>query len=507
MRQTLHSRAAALLTAALVSLTATAQPTETPRHTVSLTLEKAIDVAIDSSLNSLLAQNKYLAGYWQYRSYQAERLPSLNFTTTPIQYYQNFVKRYDSQQNIDVYKQQKNIYSSAGLQARQNVVWTGGVLSLETDLDYLRSFGLDKSTQFSSVPVRLRYSQALFGYNAFKWSKRIEPVEYERAQKELVYAFEEISGVAIRYFFNQALNQMLYDMSRDNVARCDTAYQIGLERHRIGNITQADLLTLKLNAINARNSMENTRMNLDKSTFALASFLRYAPDTQFDITLPTRLPAIIVPTDKALAYAHEGNPKMQELALSLLKAQQNLDRVEKSRFTSSVSLSVGFNQAAERFKDVYHEPLRQDAVSISFSVPLMDWGVEKGKVNMAKSNLNTAVISKKQAEEAFDQEVVLAVRDFNMRNAQIASAAEACKVAELAYEATYQRYLIGKADVNTLSMALSRRNEAQSGYINTLSAYWTGFYEIRKYTLFDFVHNRPLQVETERILKSNSRKR
>lgn len=481
-----------------------AQESQSSSPSVELTLDQAIAVAIDSSLNSLLAQNKFLASYWQYRSYQAERLPSLSFTSTPIQYYQNFVKRYDSQNNIDVYKQQKSIYSSAGLQAQQNVIWTGGVLSLETDLDYIRNFGVDKYTQFSSIPVRLRYSQSLFGYNAFKWNKKIEPLEYERAQKELVYEFERIAGIAINYFFQQALYQTVYDMSIENVAQCDTAYLIGLERHKIGNITQADLLTLKLNTINARNNMENSKMNLDKSTFSLASFLRYAPHTDFRIILPTETPSITILPDKALAYAKEGNPKIQELALQILRAKQNLDRVEKSRFSTSVSLSVGFNQAAEQFKDVYRDPLRQDAVSISFNIPLVDWGMTKGKVNMAKSSLNTAVISKKQSEEAFEQEVLLAVKDFNMRYAQIQSAHEACQVAELAYEATYQRFLIGKADVNTLSMAQSRRNEAQRSYINSLSSYWSGYYEIRKYTLYDFIKDRPIQIAAEHFL-SNKR--
>ena len=41
---------------------ATAQTTEEP---IKLTLEEAITTAIDSSLTSLLAQNNFLASYWQ----------------------------------------------------------------------------------------------------------------------------------------------------------------------------------------------------------------------------------------------------------------------------------------------------------------------------------------------------------------------------------------------------------------------------------------------------------
>lgn len=473
---------------------------------MELTLDQTIATAIDSSLNSLLAQNQFLASYWQYRSYKAERLPSLSFSSTPIQYYQTFVKRYDSQNNIDIYKQQKSIYSSAGLRAQQNVVWTGGVLSLETNLNFLRNFGMDTYTQFSSVPVRLGYSQSLFGFNSFKWSKKIEPLEYERAQKELVYEFENIAATAISYFFNQAMNQMLYEMSVVNVAQCDTAYQTGQERQKIGNITQADLLALKLNVINARNRMENTKMNLDKSTFALASFLRYAPDTQFSLTLPTDIPSLTIAPEEALSYAKDGNPKMQELALKILRARQNLERAEKSRFSSSVSLSVGFNQVADRFKDVYSDPLRQDAVSVSFSIPILDWGRNRGQINMAKSTLNTALISKEQAEEAFEQEVILAVKDFNMRYAQIISAREARQVAELAYEATYQRFLIGKADVNALSIAQSRRTDAQQSYISAVANYWIGYYTIRKFTLYDFIKGRPIDISIDRIL-ANKRKK
>lgn len=483
-----------------------AQTVQALPQAVELTLDQAIATAIDSSLNSLLAQNQFLASYWQYRSYKAERLPSLSFSSTPMQYHQTFVKRYDSQNNIDVYKQQKSIYSSAGLCVQQNMVWTGGVFSLETNLDFLQNFGMNTYTQFSSVPVRLGYSQSLFGFNPFKWSKKIEPLEYERAQKELVYEFENIAGWAISYFFNQAMNQMLYEMSVTNVAQCDTAYLTGLERQKIGNITQADLLALKLNAINARNRMEDSKMNLDKSTFALASFLRYAPDTQFNLTLPTDIPSLTIVPEEALVYAKDGNPKMQELALEILRARENLERVQKSRFSSLVSLSVGFNQVADRIGDVYSDPLRQDGVSVSFSIPILDWGRNRGQVNMAKSTLNIALISKEQAEEAFEQEVILAVKDFNMRYKQIVSAHEARQVAELAYEATYQRFLIGKADVNTLSIAQSRRTDALQSYISAIASYWAGYYAIRKYTLYDFLNDRPIKISVDRILANKRNK-
>ena len=45
---------------------------------------------------------------------------------------------------------------------------------------------------------------------------------------------------------------------------------------------------------------------------------------------------------------------------------------------------------------------------------------------------------------------------------------------------------IGKADVNSLTLALNRQQEAQKNYIYALQNYWLNYYKIRKLTLHDF---------------------
>ena len=43
-----------------------------------LDLNRTIALANDSSLESFRTQNMYLSGYWEYRTYKANRLPSLD---------------------------------------------------------------------------------------------------------------------------------------------------------------------------------------------------------------------------------------------------------------------------------------------------------------------------------------------------------------------------------------------------------------------------------------------
>ena len=50
---------------------------------VKLSLKRTIELANDSSLSAFRYQNMYLSGYWEYRTYKANRLPSLTLNLMP----------------------------------------------------------------------------------------------------------------------------------------------------------------------------------------------------------------------------------------------------------------------------------------------------------------------------------------------------------------------------------------------------------------------------------------
>ena len=103
-----------------------------------------------------------------------------------------------------------------------------------------------------------------------------------------------------------------------------------------------------------------------------------------------------------------------------------------------MNASIGFNQVADNFGDVYHKPMQQDLVAVSVSIPLLDWGVRKGKYNMARNNLNVVKISARQDEISIEEEVIMTVSDFNIQQQLIASAEEALDLSILAYNETKQ---------------------------------------------------------------------
>ncbi|MDE6369353.1 MAG: TolC family protein, partial [Muribaculaceae bacterium] len=105
-------------------------PCTTSARGVQLTLGDAIRLANDSSLTAFRYQNLYASGYWQWRTFRANRLPSLSMDITPAQYNRYITQRYNYEEDIDVFRSQKIYMASAGLTVTQNVDFLGGYFYL-----------------------------------------------------------------------------------------------------------------------------------------------------------------------------------------------------------------------------------------------------------------------------------------------------------------------------------------------------------------------------------------
>ncbi len=91
-------------------------------------------------------------------------------------------------------------------------------------------------------------------------------------------------------------------------------------------------------------------------------------------------------------------------------------------------------------------------------------------------------------------------KDSNLRRLQRFFAKYVLDLADRAYAQTLQRFIIGKADINTLTLSHSRQQEASKNYITSLQNYWLSYYKIRKLTLFDFELGVPIPTDFDRTL-------
>ena len=179
-----------------LSMTAGAQ-TQIKEHRRSITLDEAIVIARTQSVDAAVALNELKTAYWEYRTFRANLLPEMNLKATLPSYN----KKYNSYQQEDgtyTYVRNNNLQMSGELSIDQSIWFTGGTLSLNSSLDFLKQLDGDKSKRYMSVPIALTLNQPIFGVNNIKWDRRIEPVRYAEAKASFLSARHDLPDFCVR---------------------------------------------------------------------------------------------------------------------------------------------------------------------------------------------------------------------------------------------------------------------------------------------------------------------
>lgn len=459
-------------------------------HAIELELMQAIRIASDSTIAALRAQNLFLSQYWEYRNYKAGRRPNLVLQMSPIQYNRDIVKRYVSESDMDVYKTQQSLYSYGKLSASQIFALTGGTFYIDSELSFFRHFGLTTSNQFSSVPIRIGYSQSLLGYNPFKWDKLISTAKYDYAKKELLYNLEDIAVSTISYYFNLVLSECNYKQAEKRAEISRRLFKEAQERFEVQMISSTELQAIELLLTESQNDSilcMNAKCNAE---LALQSFLNLSKDAPLTATVPSNVPVEFIPVDDALYYAKANYPSLWKQKQKILEAKQIVAKTSRERFMDAdINISIGFNQVADKFSSVYHKPLQQNMAVVSMTIPLVDWGIRKGRSKIAQSNLQLAENTARQEELSVEEDVISLVNDFNAKVKVIHTSIYAIKLAENILDESVESFYVGKGDINQLNDNMMKIQTAMYGYISTLYECWSLYYRIRQMTLFDFEHN------------------
>ena len=469
---------------------------------MDMTLEQVIDLAHQQSLFAFRSQNMYLSRYWEFRSFRANRLPSLVLSSTPVNFDRSVRSQFISEEEGERFIPRSFFTSDAALSIRQNVIMTGGVFDVTTSLSRIQNLAND-AVDYASYPVSVGFTQALNGYNRFRWEARIEPLKFEQAKLEYLQSLETLSIQATNHFFNVAAAEINMVIARTNLANADTLFRIGNGRFNIGTVTQDELLDLELGLLNARLAVSRADIDLKQAHASLNSFLGVGDEVRINCVVPSLIPSFEVDVAKALSLAMDNNPEIKEYQQQLLEAEQNVARTRsESGLNVDLRANLGVNKTADYLSLAYQAPfLEQQQVRLGLSVPIIDWGERRGRIQMARSSLEVAEASVKQSLLDFEQEVVISVHDFNLQSEQVAIAAKADTIAQLGFQVTMQRFMIDKVDVIRLNSARNALDAARRNYINALRRFWVSYYGIRQLTLHDFVANRSLIEDLDDFLQ------
>ena len=467
---------------------------------MELTFQEVIKLAREQSPDAIMAKHRFRANYWEYRTHIAQFRPSISLEST-IPAFSRSISENKLDDGSYVYTEEYRNRIGANLRMQQVVPFTGGQLFINSGLERTDLFGDFKGTSYLSTPVSIGYSQPILLYNDYKWQRKIEPLKYEEARKNYISALEDVSLKAVNYFFDLALAQQNMQVAEINYSNADTLYKIAQGRYQIGTIAENELMQMELSFLNAGSDLNSARVDLEMRKFQLRSFLGFNENIDLKLIKPKEVPELEIAVGEALGIAMENNPDVISYERQLLEAQQNVAEAKAEKgLQANLFASVGLTQSAEDLNKVYLDPQDQQRVTIGLELPILDWGLGKGRYKMAQSSQQVINTTVQQARTDFEQNVYLNVMQFNLQDDQLLIAAKSDTIAQRRYDVTKQRFLIGKVDVLDLNVALSEKDVAKRNYISALRNYWSNYYQIRKITLYDFLEDSPLEVNFDEII-------
>jgi outer membrane protein len=465
-----------------------------------LSLDDVIKIARQNSPDALAARHRYRGSYWQYRTFRAGYLPGVRIDATLPNLFRN-ISAVTLPDGTDVYVRRSQASSSATLSVNQRIGFTGGQLFVNTGLeriDLIREEG--NRTSYLATPLNVGFTQPIFAFNPYRWERILEPMRYEEARKRYIEDLEMVAMRANNLFFDLLLAQINVEINQINLNNNDTLYRISRGRFTVGRIAENELLQMELNVLNSEALLEQSRIDYEAALFRFRSYLGIEQTSELQLLVPQERHQLVIRMEDALAHARQNRSDLLALERARMEAESEVSRTKsENRFNANLFALYGLTQTAGNLPDAYVNPLDQQQLRVGISIPIIDWGVGRGRVKMAESQRELVNANVQQARLDFDQEVFLRVMEFNMLERQLLIAAKADTIAERRYEVSRQRYLIGRIDIIELNLALAEKDRAKQSYLSALRNYWRGFYEMRNLTLFDFMRNEPITLDFDEI--------
>lgn len=479
-------RALSVPPAALAMLAALALTAASARAQRPLTLQQSIDLAQRQGLQARAAESSRDAARRRDRAFTARRLPQLSLAGDLPVYNRSIIEVLQPDGSTE-FRAQRQTNAALNLQMSQRLPVTGGSFFVSSALSRLEVNGERDIRNYSSTPLSVGIRQDILRPNAFKWDGREQDLRSEAAERQYLEAREDVAIAVTQSFFDLYTARLDLENATRNAAVNDTLYTLNKGRFEVGKIGENDLLQSELALLRARNAVDGARLTYDRAMAAFRLAINAAPGATVDIEVTGDIPQLTADTAMAVQQALRNRAQSLELELQDVQARRRINEARLNNGIGATLLAaVGLNQSAGDVNAAYRDLLNQQRFSLALQMPIVQWGARSNDIQAARADQDRVTATGRAAREQLIQDAHFAALQLEQSRRQLALSAKADTVAAKRFEVAYNRYVIGRIDMDNLYLAQNEKNQALAQYLQSLRGYWLAYYRLRRVTLYDF---------------------
>lgn len=394
------------------------------------------------------------------------------------------------------YKYRSRTYatSSLNIDINQLIPLTGGVLRYSFGLNRLDNLtNYDKTHAYYFNLGRLSYSQNLFTFNEYKWTKRqdyqeqiVEEIsnrqEREKARYDIVDAF-----------FDLLIQQQSEEVNRRNLVLSRYVYEKSKALSCDGRISRSDYLDAEIEYM--RDSIYNNETDINAAKNRLEILLQLPPGEPLHVIFADSLKIfhhlefnISDILSRCLKYGYDENYNLKEI-------QKNIEiKKAKAEFSPLIKLELGggYNTQFESFRDALDDPFASRNISLSVSIPLYNGGISKNKYWISQIQMQKLNKQREYEKSVAAVDIVRDLYNINIIIESINNHRETLSLLNKQMDNVKLGMDCGRINMERYIRLKSQYSQSYMAYLTLIKSYYIYIYKYRYLALFDIESNEEL---------------
>jgi len=456
-----------------------------------ITFEEAMNIALENSPQIQRAKINLERSRELLNAQKASLKSRFSLTLEPFRYTRDRqFNEFFSTWNTSETKQSSGVFIVS-----QPLLWTDGTLALRNQLSWRDSYSEFQDTQSETYSnnLFLSFDQPLFTYNRTRLA--LEEVQLDLENTTISFNIQKLvlEQRVAQSFYQAFQRKMGVQVTKEEVNNTEISFGIIKNKVDAGLAAKEELYQAELNLATSKSQLQNEQVAYENALDQFKQRIDLSLFENISVAGEVEQDSINIDLEKALDHGLQYRQELRQRAIDIESAKANLVRSSATNeFEGSLSLIYGIFGNDEKVQNMYDVPTQNQDFSISFEIPLFDWGEKKSRIKASEASLRNSQLSEKDERNNIIIGIREAYRNLQNQALQIEIAEQNVKVAQLTYDINLERYENGDLTSMDLNLFQNQLSQKKIGLVDAMIAYKLALLDLKVQSMWDFQMDRPV---------------
>ena len=350
----------------------------------------------------------------------------------------------------------------------------------------------DNSQVFSNN-LYLQLSQPIFTYN--KRKMELKQIEYDYENANISYALQRLNTEKsiTDQFYAVYMAQSNLEISREELVNVQQSYEIKKNKVEADLAAKDELYQAELNLATARSSVDERQVSLENAKDKLKQTLGMNLDEDILVFAEVDIKPIQVNLEQAITHGLGSRLELRQREIKTKELEFDMIKTKAmNEFKGDISVSFGLTGDNKNLNKMFDNPTQNPRVSVSFSVPIFDWGEKKARIKAQQIAQQINELEFHEEKVDIELNIRQVWRSLENLRTQIKIAEQNVKNAQLTYDLNQTRYREGDITGMEMSQFQTQLSNQKIAYTQSLINYRIELLNLKILSLYDFDTNSPI---------------